>query len=174
MPTIAEAVTANLDRLTAREQRGRQATAPAQYERADFQRIPGKAGRYLNRQTGESVSRRQHDRLIGRPLPPRTKAQARARVARQIRERGVRVQRFSGIVRQPSGRDRRQQRDRQMRGDTDIEGGTLDGMLAAWERGLAEAAGDGFNDAFLAAWWNGGSGLIADVDELAFDVREEE
>jgi hypothetical protein len=24
----------------------------------------------------------------------------------------------------------------------------------------------------LAAWWNGGSGRIADVDELAFDVGE--
>jgi hypothetical protein len=57
---------------------------------------------------------------------------------------------------------------------TDIAGGDLAGMLAAWEQGQAEAAGDAFNDAFLAAWWNGGSGLIADVDELAFDVGEME
>jgi hypothetical protein len=39
-------------------------------------------------------------------------------------------------------------------------GGELAGMLTAREQGQPEAAGDGPNNAFVAAWWNGGSGLF--------------
>jgi hypothetical protein len=176
MATIGEAVAYNLNQLVEREQRGRPG-APAQYQRSDFRATrtaSGKYGRYVNLQTGEEVSRRQFQKLIGRPLPPRTRAQARARVAQQIARRGLRVTKFSGIVRQPSGRDRREQRDRTMHDATDVAGVDLAPMLALWEQGNIEAAGDGFNDAFMPAWWNGGTGLIDDVDELAFDVGEEE
>jgi hypothetical protein len=93
-------------------------------------------------------------------------------VAERIARGGLRVTRFSDIVRQPSGRDRREQRSRQMRDATDIDGGDLAGMLTAWEQGQTEAVGDAFNYAFIGAWWNCGSGLIDDVDELAFDVCE--
>jgi hypothetical protein len=68
----------------------------------------------------------------------------------------------------------RQQRDRQLRDATAIDGVARVGMLAAWEQGQPAAAGDGFTHAFLDAWWNGGSGLIADVNELALDVGEPE
>jgi hypothetical protein len=147
-----------------------------QYQRSDFRparTASGKPGRYVNLQTGETVSRRQFQKLIGRPLPLRPQAQARARVAARIARRELRVTQLSGIVRQPSGRDRREQRYRHMREAVDIEGGDLTGMLAALEQGDAEAAGAAFNDEFLPSWWNGGSGLIDDVDELAFDVGEE-
>jgi hypothetical protein len=182
MVAIGTAVAENLNRLAAGEQRGRQVAAPAQYQRSDFVPVrnprTGKPGSYRNihiseGQPGHIVGRRQHDKLIGRPLPSRTRAQARARVAQRIGRQGLNVTAFSGLVRTLSGRDRRTERYRQMRDETSVPPDRLEQMLDLWLAGEDERAGLAFNDAFIGEWWNGGAGEISDVDELDFDFGEE-
>jgi hypothetical protein len=160
---LEEAVRDELDRLIGTEQ-GRP-PARAQYGRQDFQRLPGTAGRYRNLQTGETVSRRQHDKLIGRPLPRRTRAQALRRVAERLRQRGLKVTQFEGHVRNTSGKQAGQVPHRTLYESVAIEPGQMDAMAEALERNDAEAFATAFDDTFFESWWGVNAGTIADVDE---------
>jgi hypothetical protein len=160
---LDDAVRGELDRLIGREQ-GRP-PARAQYSRQDFQRLAGTAGRYRNLQTGETVSRRQHDKLIGRPLPRRTRAEALRRVAEGMRRRGLKVTQFEGHVRNTSGKQRGQVPHRTLYDSVEIPPEAMEDMADALERNDAEAFANAFDDAFFESWWGVDAGTIADVDE---------
>ena len=156
-----------LDEL-ARKMQGR-VFSPGEYTVANFHRLPGR--RYLNTATGSEVSRRERDRLVGRPLPSRrvTLRQARAAVAAALESGGVTVAGFRGTI----GTGKRT-RERTMREPTQVSG---EALAEVAERYSATGSAAGFGQAFLEAWWNGvadyDSEDIDDVDEFEWELDAE-
>lgn len=161
-----ELVTEGLNEM-ARSLQGRR-FSPGQYTDSDFRRLPGR--RYLNIATGEQVSRRQRDRLVGRPLPTRrvTLRMAREAVAAAL-ENGATVTVFRGTI--ETGM---RTRERTIKGPVTIDGEQLQAVADAYrETGRAS----GFFQAFLDAWWNGAglypNAALQELDEFDWELESE-
>lgn len=178
---MAKSIVAELDRLAREHDRP---FANAVYRRSDFRELYTRGGkrtqRYVNLETGEQVSRRKHDELIGRPLPAHTKQQQRERLAQAIANgQGIVIDEFEGEVDsyergKRGGGTVERHRNRRLRAPVEVgsESAYLQDAIDAWAEGNDAETSDAFQHAFLTTWWNGGDGSIESISQIRLELVE--